>query len=280
MASDVIALVLASALLHAVWNALLKREADPEIAGVVILGVAALASALLSQLAPGRAFPAPAGLAWSLAAGVCEGGYFATLAYGLRRASLGVVYTVSRGGAVVLVWPASALLLGERVTAAGAAGAALVVTGLALVGLDRAGRAAPRGVLAAALCAACIAGYHLCFKRALAAEAQPAAVFAAALAVALPLGLARLGARAREVPAALRARPLVLLGAGAICSASFVVFLSALARGGAGAVLTLRNTSIVFAVSLAWMLGERPGRPQLVGTALVAAGAVAMGWRG
>jgi uncharacterized membrane protein len=52
--------------------------------------------------------------------------------------------------------------------------------------------------------------------------------------------------------------------------------MEALARGGSGGVLTLRNTSVLFAVAMAWRIGERPRRVEVAGAALVAAGATLM----
>jgi drug/metabolite transporter (DMT)-like permease len=212
---------------------------------------------------------------------VCEGGYFMTLALALREAPLGVAYPVSRGGALALVWPASVLWLGERLTAPAAAGAAVVLLGLILVGRKQGGRASLRGVAWSVACAAFIAGYHLAYKRSLSTGAEPGAVFATALLVALPVTVARLG---RQGPSraliAWRAGPLVVGAAGVLCAASFLVFLVALARGGAGAAITLRNTSVLFALLLAWAIGERPRGRQIAGTLAVAVGAVLIGWPG
>jgi drug/metabolite transporter (DMT)-like permease len=72
----------------------------------------------------------------------------------------------------------------------------------------------------------------------------------------------------------------MVMGAGVLCAASFLLFLVALARGGAGAAVTLRNTSVLFALLLAWMMGERPGRWQVAGILGVAAGAMILGWPG
>jgi uncharacterized membrane protein len=60
---------------------------------------------------------------------------------------------------------------------------------------------------------------------------------------------------------------------GLMCGGSFLILMEALARGGAGYVLTLRNTSVLFAVAMAWWIGERPRRAEVAGAALVAAGA-------
>jgi drug/metabolite transporter (DMT)-like permease len=275
----VAALIVASAFLHALWNAALKRQRDPEAASVAMLAIATVVAIAARALASGPAFAGASGVAWALAAGVCEGGYFVTLALAFREAPLGVVYTIARGGALAAVWPISALWLGEVVTARSALGAAALVLGLGLVGLDRGGGAAPRGVFWASLCAAFIAAYHLFYKCSLAAGAAPSAVMAVSLAVALPLSLVRLGMGGPgRALAALRASPVALGAAGFLCTASFLVFLYALARGGAGAAATLRNTSVVFALVLAWAIGERPGRPQIVGTVVVALGAVLIGW--
>jgi drug/metabolite transporter (DMT)-like permease len=272
------ALVLLSALLHALWNASLKRQPDPEGASVAILAIAALVAAAIAA-ALGWPLQGRAGAAWSLAAGLCDGGYFVTLALALRDAPLGTAYALSRGGALAVAWPLSVALLGEAITGRALGGVALLLAGLAAVGLEHRRQLAPRGGFWAALCALFIAAYHLCYKRALATGSLPAAVFATALAVALPLNLARLGPGGPgRALAAVRRRPVEVGAAGAICAASFLVFLSALAAGGAGATLTLRNTSVVFAVLLAWLLGERQGPGQVAGVVGIAAGAVLLAW--
>jgi drug/metabolite transporter (DMT)-like permease len=272
--------VVASALLHALWNAALKRQPDPEGAAMAILGVAMAVAWAAWPLAGRPGFPAPAGLWWTLAAGLCEAGYFVTLALALRGAPLGIVYTISRGGALVAIWPASALWLGEVLSGRALAGTAVIGAGLVLVGVERRESAASRGVLWAVACAGFIAAYHVLYKAALATGAEPAAVFAVSLTVAWPLNLLRLG---RDGPsrawAAVRSSPVVVGLAGVLCTGSFLLFLSALARGGAGAAGTLRNVSIVFALWFAWLMGERPGRRQLAGTAVVLAGAALLALR-
>ena len=43
-------------------------------------------------------------------------------------------------------------------------------------------------------------------------------------------------------------------------------------------MLTLRNTSVLFAVGIAWLIGDRPRPFELVGAAPVAAGATLIAW--
>jgi len=71
----------------------------------------------------------------------------------------------------------------------------------------------------------------------------------------------------------------LVVGAGLVCTASFLLYLQALALGGAGLVATLRNTSVVFAVCFARLLGERPTTRQWAGACLVTAGAMGLACR-
>jgi drug/metabolite transporter (DMT)-like permease len=272
-------LVLSSAFFHASWNALLKRHPNPEVGVVSVISVAVVGGGLWALGMRGQAFPTALGLVWALGAGACESVYLAALSRALRQAPLGLAYTVSRGGAMLLVWPVSVLWLGESVSVWAASGAVLLGVGLGVMNLSRPAGPAATGVAWAALAAVCIAGYHLAYKLALAEGAQPPALFATGLLVALPVLVLE---RSRKLGwVTLRrealARPGLVVFTGLICTLSFALLLSALGGSGAGAVLTLRNTSIAFALGLAALQGERLERRQLAGAALVAVGAVLLG---
>ena len=260
-----LALVLVSALLHAAWNALLKREADPRLAAVPVVLVAAILSMPIAAVTPGVAFPVPRAWIYSLVAGVFEGTYFYTLGRALALAPLGVVYTTSRGGALALVWPISIVFLREPLRATGAAGTALIALGLLATARDNDRTPVnPRGVVLALLCAASIAGYHLAYKVALSAGADPAGSVALSMSVGVGFNLITLDRERRAaVWTMLRRQPVLL--AGALSALSFLLFLYALARGGAGAMLTLRNTSILFALIFSIWLGELPPRARWIG---------------
>jgi drug/metabolite transporter (DMT)-like permease len=278
-------LVLISAFLHAAWNALLKREDDKDralIAAVAIGGLLAIAVATVRAAAGGEVpFPTLPSFGWALVAGGFEQLYFAGLARALDRGPLGPVYTISRGGAVVVVYPLSVLLFHEFVTGRSLAGSALVVLGLVLSGL-RIGRTPGRAMTSSATvlaigCACAIAAYHLAYKAALEAGGASSAVFAASLTFATAINIVRSGPLGRRAIAALvrKSWPRITL-MGCLCGGSFLLLIEALATGGAGYALTLRNTSVLFAVGLAWMIGERPRFAPALGAAFVAAGAIAM----
>ncbi|MCW5801581.1 MAG: permease [Deltaproteobacteria bacterium] len=282
---EIVALVLVSAFLHALWNALLRIEPDKDRALVGAIAVAASFATLVAAIRWGLGatpFATAGALGYTVLAGVFEAVYFATLARALEIGRLGPVYTISRGGAVLVVWPMSIALFGELVTTASAAGSAVVLFGLVLAGLARGGgseRDARAGNLWAAACAASIAGYHLSYKAALLDGGASSATFAVSLALSGAINVVRLGSAGRaELAALARVRAVRIVVMGIVCSGSFLILMEALALGGSGYVLTLRNTSVLFAAALAWTIGERPAPIELCGAALVAAGAVLMAW--
>jgi uncharacterized membrane protein len=290
----IIALVLFSALLHATWNALLRLERDKDrslIAAIVVATLLAAMIAVVRWSLGAVPFASPAGVGFALLAGGFEALYFMTLARAMEHGRLGMVYTVSRGGAVLAVWPLSIALFAEAVTVPAMTGSALVLTGLAVSGLGT-GRTGRTGVIGvtdrgnrraavgwAVACAMSIAGYHLAYKAALHEAANPSACFALSLAVSAAINVGRLGAGGRRAVGALaRGRWPRLLVIGLMCGGSFLILMEALAIGGSGYVLTLRNTSVLFAIAMARVIGERPTRSELAGASLVAAGAALMAW--
>ena len=182
------------------------------------------------------------------------------------------------------MWPVSIALFGETVSVPAAIGSAVVFGGLALtsvgIGPSAVVRTTRRDALVwAVACAGSIAGYHLAYKAALRTGGGGSAVFAVALGIASAINIVRLGGEGRRIAASImRARLARVLLMGAICGGSFLILMEALASGGAGYVLTLRNTSVLFAIGLAAMIGERPRYTEISGAVLVAAGAVLMAW--
>jgi hypothetical protein len=140
----VVVLVLVSALLHAMWNAGLRLEADKDRGVVIAIAIATAVAAAVAGVMwvrGGPPFPTGASLGWTVVAGLAEAVYFAGLARALELGPLGPVYTVSRGGAVLVVWPASIALWGEPLTGGAIAGSAILLAGLALAGGGAARRA-------------------------------------------------------------------------------------------------------------------------------------------
>ena len=279
----IVALVLLSAFLHAAWNALLRVEPDKDRSLVAAIAVASLFAGIIAGVrwaAGAVPFATNEALAWTLVAGVAEALYFMTLAKALELGRLGAVYTVSRGGAVLVVWPLSIALYGEVASVEAISGSVLVCLGLALSGIGGTHGGTKRhkvGVAWASVCAVSIASYHLAYKAALNAGGNPSATFAVSLGLSAVIGITRIGTTGRRTLVDVaRSRTFRVCLMGVICGGSFLILMEALARGGSGYVLTLRNTSVLFAAILAWTIGEKPRRVEIIGAVFVAAGAVLM----
>jgi drug/metabolite transporter (DMT)-like permease len=271
-------LVLASACLHALWNALLKRARNIQTASVGILAVSVLITAGMMPWIRGPIFPTRTALLWALGAGLGEGCYFMTLSRALRSAPLGWSYAWMRGVGMLLVWPVSILAMGEAFHPVSAAAVAVVGLGLALMGL---GSSRGRGLGAffwAGSTGVFIAGYTLCYKCAMAGGAHPVGLYGVAMLVALPVQVGLIAGNQSLKAAILPSQWGLVLAAGVLCAGSFLFYLQALALEGAGIMATLRNTSIVFAVLFSRLIGERPGSRQWTGAALITAGAVGLAW--
>ena len=268
-------LVLASACLHALWNALLKRARNIQTASVGILAVSFLVTAGMVPWTAGHVFPGLKPLLWALGAGLGEGCYFVTLSRALRAAPLGWSYAWMRGLGMLLVWPVSLLCMGETLRPFSAVSVAAVCLGLMVMGLVSARGQGFRAFFWAGATGVCIAGYTLCYKAALAGGAHPVGLFGMAMLVALPV---QIGITFRRQGFALPDQWGLVLTAGALCAGSFLLYLEALALEGAGIMATLRNTSIVFAVLFSRAIGERPTVRQWAGAALITAGAVGLAW--
>jgi uncharacterized membrane protein len=284
-----VVLVLVSAFFHALWNALLRVEPDKDRGLVGAIVVASLLACVIAAVrwSLGQVpFATGESLGWTLLAGGFEAVYFATLARALERGPLGAVYTISRGGAVLVVWPLSIWLFHEVVTVTSASGSLLVLGGLVLCGIGAhgvRGTGDKSGVWWAVLCAISIAGYHLAYKAALETGAASSASFAVSLSLSALISFVRIHAASAStgragMRALLRTRWSRIVLMGIVCGGSFLILMEALAIGGSGYVLTLRNTSVLFAAVLAYFIGERPAHAELVGAALVAGGAVLMAW--
>jgi uncharacterized membrane protein len=255
--ADALALTLAAAIVHALWNAGVSgaRDAQVTTAAAMATGAFLLAPAGLATWDVGsRAWPYLAGSI------VAETAYMALLGLAYARAEMSVVYPVARGSAPVLV-----LVVAGASLVAGA-GVVLVAAGVVAVrGWRRPASWTDVGIALAI--GATIATYTLLDKHGLEhAATLPylwVEVGSAGLLYALALG-------PRRVAGGLGART-TLIGVGAF--GSYGLVLAALTLAPAAAVAAVRETSVVFAVALAAaFLGERVTWERSVGAVAVAGG--------
>jgi drug/metabolite transporter (DMT)-like permease len=273
MTLGVTAAVLAAALLHATWNALIKASRDIVFDTALVVAAAALIAALAIPWLPAPAVPSWPYLA---ASAVVHQAYFALLAAAYRRGDLSFAYPLMRGlppllvalgGLVLLPDPRSAwlwsgigaislgviwigglhprLLVTRARSAAFAVGNAVVIAGYTLIdglGVRLSGNSASYGLWLFFLTAWPYVGIALWSRR------------------------AALGAHLR------RQWWRGLLG-GTLTIAAYLIALWAMTRAPIAAVAALRETSVIFAAAIgAWLLKEPFGRHRVAGACLVVAG--------
>ena len=123
----VTAIVLASAFMHALWNALVKVDGDRLMAMAVIMGLTAALSPVLIVLSPPIAAESWKYLVLSAA---LNNLYFFLLIESYRVGDLSHAYPLARGSAPLLVALGSAIFAGERLGPGGIAGVLLVSAGI------------------------------------------------------------------------------------------------------------------------------------------------------
>jgi drug/metabolite transporter (DMT)-like permease len=268
--------VLAAAVLHATWNALLKGGQD-RLATFVLLdltGVALCATAV--PLLPG---PAPASWPFIALSTLIHIGYKLLLIESYRAGGdLSQVYPLARGSAPLLVAGFAGVVVGERLGPPRLAGVLAVCVGLVLlVGVG--GRRLPtpgRAVGFALATGVCIAAYTVAdglgVRRAGSALGYIAWLF---LVEGLPLPLYAATLGRRRLRGALRADLARGLVSGVLALAAYGLVIWAQTRGALAVVAALRETSVVVAALIGSVVfGERFGGRRTVAAAVVAVGIV------
>ncbi len=264
--------VLGAALLHALWNALVKSSADKQLdTYLVAAGSGLLALALL----PFLALPAAASWPWLAASAVVHILYFVFLAGAYRWGELSYVYPVMRGGGPMIVAATGMLVFGEFLRPSEWVGVLLVCAGILAFASGTHDR---RATLFALANAAVIGTYTLIDGAGARASGAPVSYtvwfFAANGAVITALGLAQRGA---AVPAYFRRHWLRGAAGGACALGAYGIALWAMTRAPIALVAVLRETSVIFAAILGTvLLKEKMTRRRLAATGAVLAGLIAL----
>jgi drug/metabolite transporter (DMT)-like permease len=288
----VIALVLVSALLHAAWSASIKGSSNPLafslgqhlfVLPFSVVGLASIADEL----------PVPELLLPAAGTALAHGLYGYWLALALQRADLTLAYPIVRSTPALL--PLVAVpLLGEVPSALGAAGIAVVVSGIWLVhggSLNWRALGAPE-LRYAWLTLLATVGYSLADKAAMQALGSgayqgwlpPALVwYFVIVLVSTPVFLP-LAARHVSGGELLRTfrreggRTVLALGVSLV---GYGLILTAFEHAPASYVVAVRQSSVLFATWIGVaLLGERPDRARLLGAAATVAGVALIGFGG
>jgi len=271
MPASALALALAAAFVHALWNMLLAGARDSQAATAVALAIGVV---LFAPVAALTWHVDAAAVPYILASSALEVLYFVFLAGAYQSGELGLVYPIARGSAPVIVLPLSAIALGTGVAVLQVLGVLAIAAGVLLV---RGGRGAVPGrdVLMALGVGICLAGYTVVDKAGLRHAGPLPYLELVLIAPAIFYFVLMSRLRGRE---ALRRelRPQTVLAAIGMPGA-FALALAALRLAAPAPVAAVRETSVVIAALLgALVLNEPLRRGRLGGSVLIAAGIAAL----
>lgn len=278
MSFTVFVAVLCAALLHAAWNAAVKSGGDKLQAMFRFTLCQGGLGAVLILLAP---WPDAAVWPWILASSVIHVAYQLFLGYAYREGDLSRVYPISRGTAPMIVLVATLLFSLEVITALEALGCAVLGWGILLMARGVFSSGESRRMLPFALGAAsATAGYTL-------VDGLGARVMGDAPGY---VAWVLFGSAVCYVPVALVLQPGVAVRgktsnwardwgmsvfAGVASFIAYAIVVWGMTQAPIALVAALRETSILFAVLMGWMLmGDRMDRGKAVAAGLIVLGVV------
>jgi drug/metabolite transporter (DMT)-like permease len=276
MTATVTALVLTAALMHALWNALVKSSSD-RLLELTALNAAAGVTAL--ALVPFFGLPGRSSIPYAAASMLFHSGYYLLLLRSYGAGGLSLVYPVARGSAPLFVAASSYALLGEGLGTMQMVSVLVVAFGIVSLAFS-AGfrRIGGHAILYSLGTGVTIAGYTLVDGAGVRAARTPLSYItfifvlnALPLLVALPV--LRGGVGASELRAFWRSG---LLG-GMLSFGAYALALWAMTRGAIALVAALRETSVVIAAAIgAVFLGEPFGRNRIIAAIVVTAGVISL----
>lgn len=243
-------LALLAAVMHAVWNLLVKRSDDHLVAGwTVVAGAAVIALPILTM------HGVPDRSVWDLIviSTIIQVGYVLMLASAYRVGDLSFVYPLARGTSPVLVALAGVTFLGDEISIAGWAGVALVTAALVILAWRRADRS---GMGAALVTGFLISAYTSIDAAAVREQGEALSVIAAEFVLlALTLGLVVLVLRGPVAMVGMFRSDWrsAVIGGFATGTAYLLVMIAALSAP-VGLVSGVRETSVLIAVVASRML--------------------------
>jgi drug/metabolite transporter (DMT)-like permease len=269
------AIVLLAAVLHAVWNGLVKASEDRAIVLALISLGHVVFGLVLVLLAP-----LPAVASWPFIAGstLIHWAYYFLLYHSYRLGDLSQVYPIARGIAPVLVALGAQFAVGEVLPAGAWAGILMVSAGILLLSRRALMSAAATKATGAALATGtCIAAYSI-------ADGMGVRVAEGAIGYIGWLFVSEIFVvgfifwrRGREMLFVKRSVWATGMVGGLVSAVAYGLVIYAKSLTLLGLVSTLRETSVIFAALIGVLfLGERPWKPRILAAGIVLAGVILM----
>ncbi len=268
-------LVLAAAVIHAIWNALIKASGDHFVTLMIIIGTGSLLAALalpMLSLPPRAAWP------YLAAAFFLHQGYYLFMLLSYRVGDLNQVYPVARGIAPLVVAGLAAVMAGEVTNGGGVVGIVAVslgIGGLAFSGGRPRGRALAPLAMAAAT-GVCLGTFTVIDGIGVRLSVSSWDFIAWLLFInGLPMITVALVWHRDRLRVYASGSWKRAFGGGVLSAIGFAILLYALGRGGMAHVAALRETSVLFAALIGSMTLHEPlGVRRTVAAAVIASGLV------
>ncbi|HOV84928.1 MAG TPA: DMT family transporter [Syntrophobacteraceae bacterium] len=284
MSFDSLLLVLLSALLHTVWNLMIKRVEEKHLFTwwALVAGSVLYLPVLLWHIP----FP-PKIWAFALTSAVLETLYFLALLRAYERGDFSLVYPIARGAAPALLALWANLFLKERPSPAGLGGLVLLIAGLLVVGgagwwSRRKGTSRSQDLVSALAAALCISAFSVidaAAVRYLFPGAYTVLVLGIMSLLITPVIVVHYGAK--PALAVLRAHFLRVVVVGVLVFGAYMLVLQACLSARVSYVGAIREISIVLAALVGWFqLGEQFGPVRTAGAVLIFLGILAIGIAG
>ena len=248
MTTGVFAMVLAAALFHAAWNALVKVNAD-RLVTIAIMMMSQVGVAMM--VVPFVAFPTPASWPCIWASTALNTAYCVFLIKAYRHGDLSHVYPIARGSAPLIVAVISVAIVGETLSPQAALAVALVALGIMSLALARGadGFRQPKAMLYAVGTGVLIAGYTVVDGLgARLADSAHSYTFWVHLLNGIPITLLALYLRRGQVFLSVRKSWKLGVLAGVISLLAYWIVIWAMTQAPMALVSAVRETSMVFAV--------------------------------
>lgn len=272
MSLPILFAVLAAAFLHALWNALI-RLGGSKIHAMVLLSLAEVVVGIVIVIA--RPLPIPAAWPWIIGAGFVHFAYKFFLAHAYEQGDLSRVYPIARGAAPMMVAIVSAAFALDHIEPTGYAGIAVLGAGILLMARGVFTDGESRRLLPFALGSACATATYTLVDGMGARVAGDAVGYTGWLMIGGGLGfaalmLSRRGLRDLNVPA----RDWMRAGLGAVASyGAYAISIWAMTVAPIALVAVLRETSILFAMLMGWLIfGEKMNAKKGLAAGLIVAG--------
>ena len=272
MSFGVLLAVLGAALLHATWNALIKVGSS-KLGGMMILSLTEIPIGL--AVAATRPFPAPEVWPWVFAAGCTHFAYKFFLTYAYDRGDLSRVYPIARGAAPMIVALVGAATLADAVSAFEYAGIIVLGAGIVLMARGVFSRGEERRLLPYALGSALATATYTMIDGLGVRVSGDAAAYVAWVFVAdgLIFSTGMLALRGAAIIPRDRRSWGLASAASAASYAAYAVSIWAMTLAPIAVVAALRETSILFAVLIGWLVFKEPmDRGKIVAAGLIVAG--------